>query len=283
VAVKGVDARERPIGVFDSGLGGLTVLQAIVRRLPAEHTVYLGDTARLPYGTKSPETVVRYSLQTTALLVERGVKLLVVACNTASATALPAVAARWNVPVVGVIEPGARAAVAASRRGRIGVIGTRGTVASGAYERAIAGLRPGAGVIAAACPLFVPLAEEGWTANRVAALAAAEYLAPLKSAGVDTLLLGCTHYPLLAGVIAAEMGPEVTLIDSAVETAGQVAGLLEGAGLARRGDEQGTREFLVTDLPAQFGEVGRRFFGDELRSVRLVDIRGDGTPPEETT
>ncbi len=265
-------AADRPIGIFDSGLGGLTVLKSLIGRLPAENTVYLGDTARVPYGTKSPDTVVRYSLQNAAFLVNRGVKLLVVACNTASATALPALNERFDVPVVGVIEPGARAAVGLTRRGVIGVIGTRATIASGAYDEAVRRLDPGIRVLSAACPLFVSLAEEGWTANRIARMVAAAYLEPLRREGIDVLLLGCTHYPLLAGVIAEVVGEGVALVDSAVETAYEVAGILAARGILRPDGGPGRREFCVTDLPAQFYEVGGRFLGGELESASLVDL-----------
>jgi glutamate racemase len=263
---------ERPVGIFDSGLGGLTVLKELITRLPAEHTVYLGDTARVPYGTKSPETVVRYSLQNAAFLVDRGVKLVVVACNTASATSLPALARAVDVPVVGVIEPGARAAVRRTGNGLVGVIGTRATIASGAYEEAIGRLDPKIRVLQAPCPLFVSLAEEGWTDNRVARLAAAEYLEPLRRQGVDVLLLGCTHYPLLAGVIAEVMGEGVALVDSAVETAEEIAGILGARGILRSEGGAGRREFCVTDLPSQFHEVGGRFLGSELGSATLIDL-----------
>ncbi len=273
MVLSGAAERERPIGIFDSGLGGLTVLKALMDRLPAEHTVYLGDTARLPYGTKSPDTVMRYSLQNTSFLAGQGVKLLVVACNTASATSLPVLVRRYRVPVVGVIEPGARAAVGKTRNGRIGVIGTSATVGSRAYDKAIARLAPEARVVSRACPLFVPLAEEGWTDNDVARLTAGVYLEPLAGEGIDTLLLGCTHYPLLRGVIGEAAGAGVELIDSAQETAEEVARLLSSTGLAREGGE-GRRTFFVTDLPARFWEVGQRFLGERLENVNLVDLNG---------
>ncbi len=263
---------DRPIGIFDSGLGGLTVLKALIGRLPAENTIYLGDTARVPYGSKSPETVIRYSVQTAGFLVNRGVKLLVVACNTASATSLPALGGQFDIPVVGVIEPGARAAVRLTRRGVIGVIGTRATIASGAYEEAIARIEPAIRVVSAPCPLFVSLVEEGWTDNRIARMVAAEYLEPLRRQGIDVLLLGCTHYPMLAGIIAEVMGDGVTLVDSAAETADEVAGILAWRDILRNGDGPGNREFCVTDLPAQFYEVGRRFVGSELGTASLIDL-----------
>src|SRR5207245_1515640 len=212
-----------PLGVFDSGIGGLTVARAVFERLPHESVIYFGDTARVPYGPKSPETVRRYSAEILAYLLQRGVKAVVVACNTSTAQALEHLTARSPVPVVGVIEPGARAAVRATRSGTIGVIGTAGTIASGAYERAIKALRPDARVHSHPCPLFVPLVEEGWFEHPAAELIAREYLEPLKRANVDVLVLGCTHYPLLKPLLARVMGSDVTLVDSAEETATAVS------------------------------------------------------------
>jgi glutamate racemase len=268
-------AGERPaIGVFDSGVGGLTVLRAILRRVPGEATVYLGDTARVPYGTKTPHTVVKYSLQNAAFLAGTGIRLLVVACNTSSAVALPAMRRRFpGLQVLGVIEPGARAAAAATRSGRIGVIGTSATIASGAYERAIRRLVPRARIVARPCPLFVALAEEGWTGGEVAELAARRYLEPLRRAGIDTLVLGCTHYPLLKKVIGRVMGPGVRLIDSAEETARAVRGILAAEGPApgrRRGAPR--HAFYVTDLPKKFGTLSRRFLGRPITNPRTIDI-----------
>ncbi|MBL0941056.1 MAG: glutamate racemase [Gemmatimonadaceae bacterium] len=221
------DPRSAPIGVFDSGLGGLTVARAIHARLPHERLLYVGDTARVPYGPKSPETVRRYALQIGSWLVEQGVKAIVVACNTATAHALDVLSDAMPVPVLGVVSPGATAAVRVTRTGSIGVIGTSGTIASGAYARAIMALAPTAVVHGVACPLFVPLIEEGMITHAATQLIASDYLRPLQSIGVDTVVLGCTHYPLLRQVIAAEMGPQVTLIDSAAETARVLAELLE--------------------------------------------------------
>jgi glutamate racemase len=262
------------IGVFDSGVGGLTVLRQIMRLLPGEETIYLGDTARVPYGTKSPHTVVKYSLQNAVFLDARGIDLLVVACNTSSAVALPALRRRFpGLTVVGVIEPGARAAVAATRSGRIGVIGTAATIRSGAYERAITRLLPRARIRARPCPLFVSLAEEGWTAGPVAELAAAKYLEPLRRSGIDTLVLGCTHYPLLKRVIGKVMGPDVRLIDSAEETARAVREILAAGGrppASRRGAAR--HRFYVTDLPAKFRVLSRRFLGRPIERAKAVDI-----------
>jgi len=260
------------IGIFDSGVGGLTVLREIFRVLPQEDTIYFGDTARVPYGTKSPETVVRYSNEITSFLVKRDIKLLVVACNTASAVALNGLKRQFPIPVVGVIEPGARRAVEVSRSGRIGVIGTAGTIKSSAYTRAIKRLNPEAEVLTRSCPLFVPLAEEGWTDNEVARLTARNYLLELKDSGVDTLVLGCTHYPLLKAIIAETMGPDVTLVDSAEETARTVAGILAKKKLLRPAAEKGNHHYFVSDIPAGFIRVGNRFLGGRLGDVYQVDL-----------
>ncbi len=266
---------QRPIGVFDSGVGGLTVLRALAAALPDEEFVYLGDTARLPYGTKSPATVVRYALQAADELVRRGIKCLVVACNTASAAALPAMRERYRaMPVIGVIEPGAAAACAASASGRIAVLATEGTVRGGAYQQAIARLRPAARVTALACPLFVALAEEGWVDGAVAEAAVARYLAPLRAdaAGVpDTLVLGCTHFPALRGVIAAGAGPGVAIVDSADTTARATATGLEALGLRRAG-ARGRCTFLATDGAERFARVGASFLGQPIDAADVVLI-----------
>ena len=255
------------IGIFDSGVGGLTVQRAVLEALPDVDTVYLGDTARVPYGTKSAETVTLYSLRNARVLLDQGIDLLVVACNTASAVALPALRAALPVPVLGVVEPGARAAARATRTGRVGVIGTPGTVASGAYQRAIAATRPGAVVVARACPLFVPLAEEGWTDpdDEIVRGVVHRYLAPLRGEAIDTLVLGCTHYPLLRAAIAAEL-PGVALVDSAETVAAEVRALLPGA----RG--QGRHRFFVTDTPERFLAVAGRFLGRPVEHAVHVDV-----------
>jgi len=257
------------IGVFDSGVGGLTVLNALHRRLPAESTVYLGDTARVPYGTKSSDVVVRYSRTNARFLLEHDLKLLVVACNTATAHALETLQRELPVPVIGVVEPGARAAAALTRSRRIGVIGTAGTIASGAYQRALAAAVPGAEVVARACPLFVPLAEEGWTDGDVPRLVAERYLGDLRG-DIDTLVLGCTHYPLLAPVIADVLGPEVALVDSAEATAAAVEDTLRGLGAAP--EAQVRRTYYVTDVPARFPEIAARFLGHAPEHVEQVDV-----------
>ena len=260
-----------PLGVFDSGIGGLTVARALFERLPRESVIYFGDTARVPYGPKSPETVRRYSAEILAFLLQRGVKAVVVACNTSTAHALGYLQERAPVPVVGVIEPGARAAVAATKTGAIGVIGTAGTIASGAYERAIKTLRPDARVHAQPCPLFVPLVEEGWFDHPAAELIAREYLEPLKQAGVDVLVLGCTHYPLLKPLLARVMGRDVTLVDSAEETAKAVAVELEARGLLSTGGSH-DHLFVVSDDEPHFRHVGARFLGEKLKKVEVVQL-----------
>ncbi len=262
----------KAIGIFDSGIGGLTVLKELVEVMPQEDTIYLGDTARVPYGAKSPETVIRYAVEIASFLVKRDIKLLVVACNTASALSLETLQNMLTIPVVGVIEPGARRAAAVTRSGRVGVIGTEATIKSSAYTRAIKRINPAIEVITRACPLFVPLAEEGWTGNEVARLTARSYLAGLKETGVDTLVLGCTHYPLLKEIIAECMGEGVTLVDSAEETARTVAEILLHQGLLRPAAEQGNHHYFVTDVPAGFIRVGNRFLGGNLEDVHQIKL-----------
>lgn len=266
--MSGTTDRAAPIGVFDSGLGGLTVAHAIMRQLPAESLIYFGDTARVPYGPKSPDTVRRYSHEIAAYLLEQGVKAIVVACNTATAHALPMLQEELDVPVIGVVEPGARAAVRASSTRRIGVIATNGTIKSGAYVRAIHAASPGADVLALACPLFVPLVEEGWTEHEATRAIAREYLEPFRDHGVDTLVLGCTHYPLLKPMIADIMGPNVRLIDSAEETAADAQRLLAEHALAAPNGAARYR-FVASDDREQFLALGQRFLGDVIESVEL--------------
>ena len=261
-----------PLGVFDSGIGGLTVAHAIFERLPNESVVYFGDTARVPYGPKSPETVRRYSGEILHYLLRRGVKMVVVACNTSTAHALDDLRQRAPVPVIGVIEPGATAAVAATRSGRIGVIGTAGTIASGAYERAIKALRPDATAVSQACPLFVPLIEEGWFDHPATELVAREYLEPLLAADVDVLVLGCTHYPLIKPLLGRVLGPTVRLIDSAQETAAEVVRRLAAGGLAVSDPQCVTHEFVVSDDEPHFRNVGARFLGERLQEVEVVSL-----------
>lgn len=263
------DARQ--IAVFDSGIGGLTVLRALWERLPFESTHYLGDTARVPYGTKSPEVVTRYSVQNGRFLVGKNPKLLVVACNTASAFALPAMAKELSIPVLGVIEPGAIQAARVSRYGKIGVIGTEGTVRSGVYRKAITRVRPDAQVLSVACPLFVPLAEEGWIQGPVPEQIARTYLEPLVKTGIDTLVLGCTHYPMLSRTISVVVGPDVVLVDSAATVAQAAETLMrEESALAPPGEPR--HSFFVTDVPGRFNEVGQRFLGRPIGSAEQVDV-----------
>lgn len=269
-----------PIGVFDSGIGGLTVLKEIISLLPGEDTVYLGDTARVPYGTKSRETVIRYSLENSAFLRSQGVKLIVAACNTASAYAVEELSEALDIPVTGVIEPGARAALEASPSGRIGVIGTEGTIGSHAYSRIIKALRPGANVFEKACPLFVPIVEEGFLEEKATELIVEHYLEGLRGSGIEMLVLGCTHYPLLKGPIARAMGPGVGLIDSAKATATVVHEMLARSGLAKSG-KSGTasHRFFVTDSPGRFQRVGRIFFGHHMPEPCLVSLQGEAVEP----
>lgn len=262
-----------PIGVFDSGLGGLTVVRAIYERLPAESTIYFGDTARVPYGPKSPDTVRRYSLEILHWLLSQRVKAVVIACNTSTAHALEALRAESPVPVIGVIEPGARAAISAAPHGSIGVIGTAGTIASGAYVRAIHARDREARVVQQACPLLVPLVEEGWFDHPATELVAREYLAPLMGAGVRALVLGCTHYPLLKPLLARVLGDGVALIDSAAETARAVEKVLDREGLrAGRAGADATHRFVVSDDAARFLAVGSRFLGDRLKEAEVVSL-----------
>ena len=270
MTAEGPRGPDAPIGVFDSGVGGLTVLQAIRERLPRESTVYLGDTARLPYGPKSPDTVRRYAREAADFLVERGVKLLVVACNTASARALPDLASSLPVPVVGVVRPGAVEAAERSPGGRIGVLGTRGTIESGAYQRAILEHRPDAHVEGVACPLFVALVEEGWTTGEVARLTAVRYLEPLLGSDVDTLVLGCTHYPHLRALLAEVAGPGVTLVEPARATADEVAARLEELGIAAGPDASSIRRYFVTDDAERFRELAGRWMGEAIEHLEEV-------------
>jgi glutamate racemase len=265
---------DAPIGVFDSGVGGLTVVRSLRARLPNEAVIYLGDTARIPYGTRSPLTVERYAVQNAAFLEAMNIKMLVIACNTASALALARLrAVSPMIPTLGVIQPGAKQAVRASRSGHIGVIGTEATVASGAYTSAIQGFNPAAEVTARACPLFVALAEEGWETHAEATrLVARTYLEPLLEHDIDTLVLGCTHYPILREVIAEVMGPEVTLIDSGEAMAEEVAILLAERNQMRSEDTPPESKFYVTDAAARFRRVAERFLGAPLERFETVDV-----------
>jgi glutamate racemase len=262
---------DRPIGVFDSGIGGLTVAHEIIRQLPNESLIYFGDTARVPYGPKSPDTVRRYSREIAAFLRDQDVKALVIACNTATAHALETLQEELTIPVIGVVQPGARAAVQAigGAGGHIGVIGTSGTVRSGAYERAIRELDPDAQVTVRACPLFVPLVEEGWIDHPATRLVARDYLAPFLAENVTALVLGCTHYPLLKGMLCRELGPNVALIDSAAETAAEIGRVLEQENLQAPPSIVPTHRFVASDDPLQFLQLGQRFLGDAIEGVEI--------------
>jgi glutamate racemase len=264
--------KDLPIGVFDSGVGGLTVLRAIERKLPMESLIYLGDTARIPYGIRSEETVRRYALEDADFIYSRGVKAIVIACNTASALAADLLRSRYSIPVLGVIGPGARRAAELTRNGRLGVIATEATIASRAYERRILAHNPGLEIISRACPLFVPLAEEGWVNHPVTRMVAEEYLSELKSSGVDTLVLGCTHYPLLRPVIEQVMGDGVACVDSGEAVAEELANLLEAKGMICAGDGQRSEEFYVTDSAARFRRVAALFLGRPLEEIKTIKL-----------
>jgi glutamate racemase len=264
----------RPIGVFDSGIGGLTVAKEIFQLLPQESVIYFGDTARVPYGPKSPATVLHYSREAAAFLMSKDIKMLVVACNTATAHAAEELAAELPIPVIGVVEPGARTAAKATQSGRIGVIGTVGTIASGAYDLAVRRLVEDARVYAQPCPLFVPLIEEGWQEHPATKLVANEYLRPLHEVDIDVLILGCTHYPLLADVISGTLGPSVRLVDSARETAAEVRRVLQQNNLLQTNRAEGVHEFFASDSPMRFKEVGSRFLGGKVLNVEKVTVEG---------
>lgn len=272
-----MDIQENPIGIFDSGIGGLTVFKAIREALPSEGLIYLGDTARVPYGTKSAETIIRYSLENAGFLIRRGVKAIVVACNTSSAYALPALAENSEVPIIGVIEPGVKEALRATKNNHIGVIGTSSTIVSNRYAVELKRHRSEVSVISLACPLFVPLAEEGWTDNDVARLVSEKYLKTMRSEEIDTLILGCTHYPLLKGVIQDVMGESVRLVDSAEAVAAVLKDVLFEKGMASLGGRPSSSgassdQIYVTDLSDRFEMVAHRFLGGDLPSVKRIEL-----------
>ena len=262
------------LGVFDSGIGGLTVYRALREALPSVSILYLGDTARVPYGTKSSHTVTGYSLQIARHLIGRGVDAVVVACNTASAYAMEALRSNLQVPVYGVVAPGAQEAVEATRSGVVGVVGTRGTVYSGAYQKAISELDPSIRVEAVPCALFVPLVEEGWLDDEITLQVAEQYLSPLIDAGIDTLVLGCTHYPMLKRTISSVMGNKVVLIDSAEAVSRKVHQYMKENSLLDS-EAVGVDFFEVTDSPARFADVGRIFLDRDLKDVTLVELEGE--------
>ncbi|MBN1165295.1 MAG: glutamate racemase [Candidatus Krumholzibacteriota bacterium] len=260
------DRRGKPIGVFDSGIGGLTVVRELIEKLPGEEIIYFGDTARLPYGTKSPEAVLRFARENLAFLKSKDVKLIVVACNTASSLALPRLD-KEDIPLVGVLLPGARGAAAVTRNGRVAVIGTTATIHSRAYENALQGINPTLAIWSKACPLFVSLVEEGWLEDDITLQVAQRYLETLPDFGADTLVLGCTHYPLLKKVISRVVGDGITLVDSARETAIEVERVLEETGLKNDREGGGSISVFVSDIPYLFKQVGERFLGRPLERV----------------
>jgi len=266
------DKNSYSLGIFDSGLGGLTVLKELCSMLPDENIVYLGDTARVPYGIRSPATVTRYSFECIRFLLQQEIKLLVVACNTVSSISLPEIQKNLEIPVVGVIEPGAKAAAEATKNKKIGVIGTEATIRSKAYSKAIEGISKEIQVYEHACPLFVPLAEEGWTEDIIAFLIADKYLASVKDKGVDTLVLGCTHYPLLKNVIQKAMG-DVVLIDSAVETSKVVRDVLLKNGLGRQSVSPPKRKYYVTDSPEKFRTLGEKFLHSPIDDIEKIALQ----------
>jgi glutamate racemase len=265
-----------PIGIFDSGVGGLTVLRAVRERLPRESLIYLGDTARVPYGTKSRATIERYAVEDAAFLVGKGVKMIVIACNTASAMSRERLRREFNTPLLSVLGPGARMAARVTKSGRIGVIATEATIESGAYERAIhesCGERQ-VEIFSRPCPLFVPLVEEGETDSQITRLVAEQYLAPLRDQKIDTLVLGCTHYPLLKRVIGETIGADVMLVDSAQATAEETAQLLERDGLLSHTGEEAVCRFYVTDAAQRFQRIGERILGKPLEHLEAVEVWG---------
>ena len=261
----------KAIGVFDSGVGGLTVVKELIRQLPNEDIIYFGDTARVPYGIKSRETVIRFSIEDALFLLKQDVKLICVACNTVSSVALPVIKNHFRVPMVGVITPGVREAVYATQNKRIGIIGTRGTIKSRAYENEIRHLDPKISVVSVACPLFVPFVEEGWLGGDVVLKVARVYLKPLKDAGVDTVILGCTHYPLLKPVVKKVLGENVALIDSAKQVAIEVKKILSLEGMLNHKSHRGKQKFYVSDNPEWFENLAKRFLGRAVKNVSRVN------------
>lgn len=262
----------RPIGVFDSGLGGLTVVKELMACLPNENIIYFGDTARIPYGTRSSDAVTKYSMQSARFLLSRDIKMIVIACNTVSATSINILMDTFEIPIVGVIEPGSQAAALATKNERVGVIGTAGTIRSGAYTRALVSHNPSIKVFSTPCSLFVPLVEEGWSDTDIAFLTAQKYLGSMKEDRVDTLLLGCTHYPLLVNSISKVMGSDVTLVNPAQGTAKEVKRILEERDALGEGRHSSQYSFFVSDFGQQFKEIGSRFLGREIEWVEKIDI-----------
>lgn len=262
------------IGIFDSGFGGLTVLSEIAKLLPKEDIIYFGDVARSPYGSKSKETIIKYALEISKFLFEQGVKLINIACNTASACSLDVLQERYSIPIIGVIQPGAEEAVKITKNCKIGVIGTEGTINNNVYNRVIKSLNKKIQVISQPCPLFVSLVEEGWVDTEVTHLIAKEYLSSLKENQIDVLILGCTHYPLLKDVIQRVMGENVSLIDSAVTVANKIKSILEEQNILSSKDSNGVIKFYVSDEPTKFVRIGERFLEREIRVITQIDVSG---------
>lgn len=277
------DLSEQPVGIFDSGIGGLTVLKEMKREVPAEEIVYFGDTAHVPYGTKSKETITRFSMDNVTFLKNFDVKMVIVACNTASSLSLDALKDAFSMPIIGVIEPGAKEALRKTKNGRIGVIGTKATIGSGSYESCLKRLDRSVRVYSQACPLFVPFVEEGWLDGDIVSSVAKVYLESLKSFDIDTLILGCTHYPLLSGIIQKTIGREVQLVNSAEETAKEARLLLQRLGMsAEKKKKEGIARFFVSDEPEQFRTLGERFLGRSIQSVAKVGDPGGSSGRRKT-
>ncbi len=266
------EVKRSPIGVFDSGIGGLTVVKRLSSTLPNESIIYFGDTARVPYGSKSNSTVIEYSIQDTKFLLQKNIKALVVACNTASSIAIPDLKKMFDIPIIGMIEPGSRMALKKSQSKKIGVIGTRATVSNLAYSKEIKKINSSAQVIEKPCPLFVPLAEEGWINHKATYEVAEEYLKELREEKIDTLVLGCTHYPILSEVIRKVIGSKVTLIDSGIASSEVIKSELEKLDLLSDSKKTGVQEYYVSDIPAKFKEVAELFLGKEIDHVHKVDL-----------
>jgi glutamate racemase len=270
----GAEMVESPIGIFDSGVGGLTVVSELFRILPQEDIIYFGDTAHLPYGSKSKEAVTRFSLDIVNFLKAQKVKIVIVACNTASSFALSRLREKIDLPVIGVIEPGAQAAIDTTRNFKIGIIGTEGTIKSRAFEEALKKINRNVKVFSQACPLFVPLVEEGWLDEPETSQIAEKYLSPLKDKGIDTLILGCTHYPLLKELLSRIMGQGVSLIDTAESTAKAVKKSLGEKNLLKKGNHKSVYKFFVSDNPEKFLQLGMRFLGEGIDKAERVDLEG---------
>lgn len=261
-----------PIGIFDSGIGGLTVVKKMLSMLPNEKIIYFGDTARVPYGSKSNSTIIEYANQDAKFLYKKNVKLIIAACNTASSVALDNLREQFDIPIIGMIEPGAKYAMSKTKNGKIGVIGTHSTINNEAYSRKLKQLSDDVEVFEKACPLFVPLAEEGWTDHKATELIAEEYLEELIKKEIDTLILGCTHYPILTEIIQKIMGTKVTLIDSGTAAAFEVENYLDGRGLRSDSNQIGEHQYYVSDLPAKFKTIAERFLGTAIDHLEKIDV-----------